>query len=289
MTDCSRFASLSFTRRPTLVKAQGFAINRSRASVRKNEIGLRRRVKLLFKQLAKKVSQRVLATYGDIYKADELNPLPLDITGSILDFIGDDAWDDLPNSSKKYLSGVAIDGANLSAAALRKLGGSPDSKLATQNADIWGHHRSAEMVGRKWVGDKLVKNPDAKWAISNSTRDALAAEVEAAIANGATVSELAAAIQDSTAFSEARATMIARTEMAKADIAGSMEAFAACPEVTGKEWLTAGDDKVSEECQDNEADGKIGINEAFSSGDQAPPSHPNCRCAIIPVFADEMQ
>lgn len=288
MTICTKFGSLSFTHRPTLVKSQSFTINRNRASVRKNEIGLRRRIKLLFKQLAKQVSQKVLATYGDLYKS-ELNPLPLDITGSILDFIGDDAWDDLPNQSKKYLSGVAVDGADLSAKALRQLGGNPNNTLATQNAALWGEHRAAEMVGRKWVGDKLVRNPDAQWAISNSTRDALAAEVNAALANGSTVSELAAAIQESTAFSEARATMIARTEMAKADIAGSMEAFAACPEVTGKQWLTAGDDKVSEMCQENEAEGTVGINEAFNSGDQAPPSHPNCRCAIIPVFSDEMR
>jgi hypothetical protein len=54
-----------------------------------------------------------------------------------------------------------------------------------------------------------------------------------------------------------------------------------------KEWLSAGDDLVSEECQANEDQGPIPLDDDFDSGDDAPPLHPNCRCAIAPVVSDE--
>jgi hypothetical protein len=43
-----------------------------------------------------------------------------------------------------------------------------------------------------------------------------------------------------------------------------------------------GDDDVEEICQDNEDEGPIPIGETFSSGDDAPPAHNNCRCWLEP-------
>jgi len=34
-------------------------------------------------------------------------------------------------------------------------------------------------------------------------------------------------------------------------------------------------------CAENESAGWIPIDEAFPSGDQTPPNHPNCRCACL--------
>lgn len=47
-----------------------------------------------------------------------------------------------------------------------------------------------------------------------------------------------------------------------------------------KVWITVGDERVSDIDQANEAAGWIPIDEAFPSGDQQPPSHPNCRCTV---------
>lgn len=48
-----------------------------------------------------------------------------------------------------------------------------------------------------------------------------------------------------------------------------------------KRWITAQDDLVSDMDESNQAQGWINIDEAFSSGDDQPPSHPNCRCTVV--------
>lgn len=47
-----------------------------------------------------------------------------------------------------------------------------------------------------------------------------------------------------------------------------------------KSWLTVGDDRVDPDCAGNEDEGWIGIEDAFSSGDDRPLAHPGCRCVI---------
>jgi len=73
---------------------------------------------------------------------------------------------------------------------------------------------------------------------------------------------------------QGRAFMIARTETASALSQSSLDAMNEMG-IEGKEWVTAGDDAVSEECQGNEAEGVIPVNQAFSGGVMAPPQHPN--------------
>jgi len=80
---------------------------------------------------------------------------------------------------------------------------------------------------------------------------------------------------------QGRAFMIARTETAAALSQASLDAMNDMG-IEGKEWVTAGDDMVSEECEGNEAEGVIPVNQVFSGGVAAPPQHPNCRCAIAP-------
>jgi len=48
-----------------------------------------------------------------------------------------------------------------------------------------------------------------------------------------------------------------------------------------KSWLTVGDDRVSSVCRENQAQGWIPLDEAFSSGHQQPCSHPACRCCCL--------
>jgi SPP1 gp7 family putative phage head morphogenesis protein len=78
-----------------------------------------------------------------------------------------------------------------------------------------------------------------------------------------------------------RAEMIARTETASALSKGSLQR-AKDIGVTGKRWVTVGDDRVSDICLKNEAVGDIPINQAFPSGHSGPPSHPRCRCVSAP-------
>ena len=47
-----------------------------------------------------------------------------------------------------------------------------------------------------------------------------------------------------------------------------------------KRWVTSGDNRVSEGCEENEWDGWIPIKEAFTSGDMTFPRFPGCRCDV---------
>jgi hypothetical protein len=74
-----------------------------------------------------------------------------------------------------------------------------------------------------------------------------------------------------------RKTTIARTEHRIA----TGEANAANAKAAGakfKVWITAGDDRVSDACQANEAAGWIAFKDEFPGGVMQVPQHVNCRC-----------
>lgn len=75
-----------------------------------------------------------------------------------------------------------------------------------------------------------------------------------------------------TDMSKYRSELIARTETANALSTASLDSMEEMG-IDGKEWVTAGD--PCEICSGNAADGVIPVDQAFSSGDMAPPAHPN--------------
>lgn len=79
-----------------------------------------------------------------------------------------------------------------------------------------------------------------------------------------------------------RSELIARTETSSALSQASLDRMADMG-IDGKEWVTVGDDRVSDECAGNEAEGIIPVGQAFSGGVMAPPQHPDCRCALAPA------
>lgn len=82
-------------------------------------------------------------------------------------------------------------------------------------------------------------------------------------------------------MSKYRSELIARTETSNALSQASLDRMGDMG-IEGKEWVTAGDDKVSDECLANEAEGVIPVNQTFSGGVMAPPQHPDCRCTLSP-------
>jgi hypothetical protein len=82
-----------------------------------------------------------------------------------------------------------------------------------------------------------------------------------------------------------RRETIARTESAKAVSEGD-RLDAVARGVKYKLWQTTGDDRVSDECQANEAAGPIPIDDDFPSGVATAPQHPNCRCAVTYITED---
>ncbi len=153
----------------------------------------------------------------------------------------------------------------------------------------WARERSAELVGmrRDELGN-LTRNPSAQWAIDDSTRDFVRGDVTTAIAEGWSNDRLSTALAQNYGFSKERALTIARTETNFAASQGALAGYKASGVVQGKQWLTADDDLVSEECEANGDAGVIGLDEDFPSGDDAPPVHPNCRCAVVPIVDFDM-
>lgn len=187
-------------------------------------------------------------------------------------------WDELVDQVQPILEDIASQGAS---DALDQVGVDDDEEIYGAQVADWAQDRAAEMVGKKWVDGELVDNPDAQWVISDSTRDMIQGMVAGSIDEGATMDDLSDRLQDAFAFSEERATMIARTETRKADMGGQMTAYKESGVVQGTEWSTSNDDLVSDICQGNADAGVVPLGDAYPSGDTAPPGHPNCRCCVI--------
>jgi len=95
------------------------------------------------------------------------------------------------------------------------------------------------------------------------------------------VPDVARAIQDRFGdMSRTRAELIANTEMNNAMSQGTFDRGASLG-AKKKEWITVGDDRVSQEiCLPNEGAGQIQMRNTFPSGHMQPSGHPRCRCAL---------
>lgn len=108
------------------------------------------------------------------------------------------------------------------------------------------------------------------------------------IQNGESVQQIRSAVTDNfSQYSTMQANRITRTEVLRASVQSSKDAFEQSGLVDGVQWLTAGAD---DECADYEGqieslDGNFYDNtDEFADGD--PPLHPNCRCILLPVLID---
>jgi SPP1 gp7 family putative phage head morphogenesis protein len=229
---------------------------------------------------APKIAKQVASSLG-LAKAEDDPKHKIDEALANLDF---EDWQALPPQLEEAMTGIAVAGGK---DALKQLGLFDDDIVArmTQRATDYAQQRSAEMVGMKYVDGELVPNPDAKWQITEGTREYIRSTVTQAEAEGWSTDQLSTALQDGAAFDENRADMIARTESGMADVAGNVEGWRASGVVDKKEWLAAPD--CCDECQD--LDGEIvDIDEPFpDGGGDGPPLHPNCRCNVLPVLSDE--
>lgn len=197
-------------------------------------------------------------------------------------------WAAIIEPTKRELRKMAADGSRQALAQVR-VTDDGITELSNENAIAWADSRAAELVGMKWdaAAESYVPNPSALWRIDDVTREGINGLVVQALDEGWSNDTLAENMRDSYLFSDARAETVARTETARADVQGNMIGYSASGVVVGKEWITAGDDLVSDECQANADQGVVGLSDSFASGADAPPEHPNCRCDVLPVLGEE--
>jgi hypothetical protein len=151
-------------------------------------------------------------------------------------------------------------------------------------------HRAAEMVGKKYNPDgNLIDNPNADWAITDRMRRVLREEIHNAVGLHWDVDKLADRLVDTGLFSDARAEMIARTEINMAQNQGTLAAGrqAKAAGLNVRKVWTLGPNPC-EQCQDAAAEGDLDLEDDFGgdAGD-APPLHPNCECNLDLFVADE--
>lgn len=274
-----------------LVKLGLKAIDRDRQAVKKATAALKAGVADWLTRQGPRVADQVIDALGlEKARARGANADAIALAGkraraaaAALEF---DQISKLVAVTEELLASIGLDGA---LAGVQQIGADVAAGLLTENTLPFAQARAAEMVGMKRnVLGQLVPNPDAKWRIDESTRDMVQTAVQRALEEGLSTDELKRELLDSQAFSEKRADMIARTEIARADMAGTMTGYRASGLVMGKRWSTSDDDLVSEECMDCERAGVIGLEDTFPSGADAPPNHPNCRCTVLPVLDDEV-
>ncbi len=193
-------------------------------------------------------------------------------------------WDDLVGIMVEALSEVTVSAATRAARQAKA------KKSLVNQADVearaWAEDRAAEMVGMKWVDGVLVPNPNAEWVITDTTRDALQQLVEQGIEEGFTAPQLSEAIEASEQFSEARANMIARTELSLAHNEANLIGWQTSGQVKSKYSILSDDHQGDDVCDLNAEAGEVPIDDEFPSGDMTKPFHPNCSCAVVAVLTD---
>lgn len=207
----------------------------------------------------------------------------------ILDTLDLSGFDVVAEDTQEIIEALTADGA---VRALLQIG-ADDAKLTevvNDRAVWWAKQHSAELVGKKWVDDTLVDS-DSEYSITNEVMNGLQRLVTQAEEEGWSNDHLSTEIEDMYALSDKRADLIARTETAFADTNGNMIAYQQSGLVSGKEWILGSEHGPDEqdECNDNEDQGVIPLDQPFASGDMVPPAHPNCVCDFLPVLAEEQE
>ena len=122
-------------------------------------------------------------------------------------------------------------------------------------------------------------------SMNNTTLEKLSPTLAEGIANGEGIGDMIKRVENVySEFPTYRSELIARTEATVSNNEGILESFKQSEVVNGKEWITAGDDRVRDAHM--AMDGEIvGVDEKFSDG-EVYPSEPNCRCVLGGAFIE---
>lgn len=267
---------------------------------------MKQQVQVVLKHTAPGVAHEVLhilSTYASKRKAAYLVGDPTLLARYLVrkaegDDDGDGDEDADASEYEEYLDAILDDVATMDLSGLMLLS---DASLEEVTDAARDSSRTAlATLGVDDVDDLQFVNQDAAtWAatgvadlvsgITDSTRDMLRETISQGIADGMTSNDIADLVQDSYAFSQARSDLIANTEIARANSQGALISYKRAAD-TGvdakKEWDTSGSAEVCDDCQANEDEGPIDLDDDFPSGDDAPPGHPNCNCALVPWVPD---
>jgi SPP1 gp7 family putative phage head morphogenesis protein len=218
--------------------------------------------------------------FPELLKQEE-DPEAVNIADAIYDALRE-LFDEIPAAAAKPLERAALAGVEKGIAEVEVADSGMISGL-NAGAHTWADGRAAELVGKRVTPTgELIQNPDAKWVVSDTTRDELRRIVTSGFAKETPMEEMVKQIQEAGAFSDARAEMIARTEIAFAQVQSNYKVWKETGVVKTITWHVSVDHPELDECDDNQGV-VVPLGTEFPSGDLFPPAHPNCWCAIIAV------
>ena len=135
---------------------------------------------------------------------------------------------------------------------------------------------NVQRIAAEWA---LLEAEEQLLSMSSLTRQGVMEIVSESVRDGRAIRQTTNLIRDDFLFSAKRARVIARTETARA-LGQGQKGAAIAQGRDEKRWTTSGDDLVSDECMANEDAGWLPTADAFPSGVDTVPQHPNCRCVV---------
>jgi hypothetical protein len=231
------------------------------------------------RKAAKKAASAAEQKAAEVIKADEdeLMQILYAANGAV-------DWEEIVDSTTSELKTAYEDGGKDGIAQLaisHNLVPDMTDKVVS-SAEQYAKKRAAEMVGKKFIDGELIGDSNAEWVIAETTRDDLKDIIEMAVTQKMSSQELATAIQEAGTFSEARAELIAKTEIALAQVQGNLDVWKLTGFVKTVSILLSADHDIVDECDDAAAGGPYPI-------DDMPfvPRHPRCKCVIIATEISE--
>jgi hypothetical protein len=163
--------------------------------------------------------------------------------------------------------------------------GIPSTSQEIQNVTT---EQVASLVGKKVIYNadggvkEVVDNPNAAYNVIETVRKDIVASVKTSLMLGETTDE--AVIRMKEVISDpSRARLIAQTESVNAYQAGK-QAFAMTSGAIGKEWMSSGSSDI---CSTYAGIGPVAISYQYGAAGFGPTAHPNCRCDLRLIYAEE--
>lgn len=249
-----------------------------------NVPGLRKKVSAFFKDEAERVFDDLRDSVSAVVRVRKISREDVELILNKVDF---SRWTALIGVVEDDLVTAFKDNAEAGFEAIRFTPDEEIVELVNEKAKVWAQARAAELVGmRKTPDGSYVPNPNAKWAITESTRSSIRDLVNDAVDEGWSVDTFKDELLSAHAFSAERAETIARTELAAAHVQGNLDAWKESGIVTQKQSILGSEHDLDDTCNDNADAGPIPFDAEFPSGHQGAPYHPNCVCDVIPVLED---
>ena len=211
--------------------------------------------------------------------------------------IESELWDDirkeletLPTRVRQPLEDAGLSGVHEAVLELSFDDTGLINNVNSQAAE-YARNRAAELVGMSQDEDgNFIPNANAEWTITDTTRDDLRRIVTDAFQGETDFNTIIAKIKDALMgeriFSDARAKMIARTEIGRAQAGSGLDLWKQSGLIKTIQWDCEGDNPCPF-CLMNDGE-QVAFGEPFPSGAFSTlDSHPQCQCLVYAVDFNE--